>query len=219
MLEILVRYYPAFLGGAFVTLQLALIVWSVGLVGGIIVGVWRSTLKGIAKTIDSIFGMVIASIPVLVLLLWFHYPLQSQFNIAVNPFVTSAFVLSFYNALIISDQVRGAIGDFPRAYRSAAAVTGVSERDFMIHVMLPISFRTLLPGYLVSQVAALHLTLFASLISVNELFRVAQRINSIEYSAVEVFSLIALFYLVLSMPLLLLAKWAKSKFTLSGLDQ
>jgi len=85
--------------------------------------------------------------------------------------------------------------------------------------MIPLALRAALPGYLVSQVAVLHMTLFASLISVDELFRVTQRINALEYNAVGVFSLLALFYFVLSFPLLIVARLANERLAKLGLER
>ena len=47
----------------------------------------------------------------------------------------------------------------------------------------------------------LQATLFASLISVDEIFRVAQRINAVEYKPVEVYTALALFFLLVCLPL------------------
>ena len=116
-------------------------------------------------------------------------------------------MLSIYNAVTISELVKGAIEGFPSEFREVARVNGLSRGAFAREIMTPMLTHGFLPGYLSSQVAALHLTLFASLISVDELFRVAQRINSLEYNAVTVFSLLAIFYFVLSFPLLLLSRW------------
>jgi ABC-type amino acid transport system permease subunit len=55
--------------------------------------------------------------------------------------------------------------------------------------------------------------LFASLISVEEIFRVSQRINSLEYKPVEIYTALALFFLSISLPVNALALWLRSRFT------
>jgi len=114
-----------------------------------------------------------------------------------DSFYTAAVVFAFYNTLTIGEVVRGAIEDLPVAFSMVAQVTGVPRGTYMRTIMVPLALRAALPSYLVSQVGVLHMTLFASLISVDELFRVIQRINSIEYNAVEVYSLLAIFYFCL----------------------
>jgi His/Glu/Gln/Arg/opine family amino acid ABC transporter permease subunit len=204
---ILSAYSGPLLSGALTTLELAAIVWGVGLGLGIVIGTIRAWLPPFLKGLSALVFSAVSSVPILVYLLWFHYPLQAAFRVVVNPFVTSAFVLSMYNAVTISELVKGSIEGFPSEFREVARVNGLSRTVFAREIMTPMLTQGFLPGYLSSQVAALHLTLFASLISVDELFRVAQRINSLEYNAVTVFSLLAIFYFVLSFPLLLLSRW------------
>jgi His/Glu/Gln/Arg/opine family amino acid ABC transporter permease subunit len=213
MLDILVRYLPAFTNGALVTLELAVLVWIGGLAVGVPIGVARARLPAGARDVAAIFFLALASVPILVYLLWAHYPLQGALGIVVNPFITAALVLSLYNGLIVSDLVRGAILNFPEDYLTAARVMGVPLPLVRRNIMMPIVIQSSLPAYISTQVAALHMTLFASLISVDELFRQAQRVNAIEYRAVEVFSLLAIFYFILSFPLLALSKWLESRTT------
>ncbi len=211
MWDILLRYFPALVSGAAVTLQLVTIVWIAGTLLGILLGVVRASGAPRMRTASDIVFLAIGSVPILVYLLWAHYPLQGSLGIVVDPFATAAVVLSLYSGVIISDIVRGGILNFPREYIEVGRVNGVSASDIRRHIVLPIVLRASLPAYVAAQVTALHMTLFASLISVDELFRQAQRINSIEYRAVEVFSLLALFYFVLSFPLLLLSKWLDAR--------
>ena len=60
-------------------------------------------------------------------------------------------------------------------------------------------------------VVMLHMTLFASLISVDELFRAAQRINAQIYKPVEIYSAVGLFFLLVSLPLNGLALYLRRK--------
>ena len=72
------------------TLKLSLVIWSVGLVVGTLVGVASDKWKtGVGLPLR--FGsFVLSGLPVLVLLFWLHYPLQSILGIVVNPFYTAA---------------------------------------------------------------------------------------------------------------------------------
>ena len=187
---------------------------------GVALGVWRAARTGGSRRKGiTLFSTVASSIPVMVYLLWCHYPLQSALDISVNPFITAAVVFTLYNALVIGDIVRGSIKDLPISFSLAAQATGVPRSTYTRYILIPLALRAALPGYLGSQVAVLHMTLFASLISVDELFRVTQRINAIEYNAVGVFSLLALFYFVLSFPLLVLARVANGRLAQLGLER
>lgn len=109
----------------------------------------------------------------------------------------------------------GASGRFrlPAQYITAGRVSGMNTYEIVRYVQLPILFRQLLPTLMILQVGILHMSLFASLISVEEIFRVAQRINSIIYRPIEIYTALALFFLGVCLPINLLAAWLKKSFT------
>jgi ABC-type amino acid transport system permease subunit len=152
-------------------------------------------------------------VPVLVLLFWLHYPLQSVLGVIFDPFYTAAAALSLVNIVSIADLVATTLRDFPAQYVTAARVYGLSPAETTRRIQLPIIFRQILPGLLVRQVTILQATLFASLISVDEIFRVAQRINAIVYRPIEIYTALAGFFLLICLPLNGLAYFLEARFT------
>lgn len=213
VLDILVQYYPAFFGGLKVTLQLCAIIWGAGLVVGTALGVagarWRLWVGAPSRTVSFILG----SVPLLVFLFWLHYPAQALLDVVIDPFYTAAFTLSVVNVFGVADLVRGALGEFPQHYLIAARVTGLTGRQTVWNIQLPLILRQILPGVLLLQIAMLHTTLFASLISVEEIFRVAQRINAQIYRPIEIYSALGVFFLGVCLPVNAAAWWFKKRFT------
>jgi len=113
----------------------------------------------------------------------------------------------------VGEMVRQAVADFPRQYIIAGQVCGLDIRESVLKIQLPILFRQLLPGLMILQVGMLHATLFASLISVEEIFRVSQRINSTIYRPVEIYTALAFFFLLVCLPINLLAAYLKRRYT------
>jgi ABC-type amino acid transport system permease subunit len=154
-----------------------------------------------------------SAIPTLVILFWLHYPAQAVFNVVIDPFYTASLTLSLVNIFGMGEMVRQAVADFPRQYIIAGRVCGLSGRDIVTQIQLPILFRQLLPGLMTQQVIMLHATLFSSLISVEEIFRVAQRINSTIYRPVEIYTALAFFFLIVCLPINLAAAYMKKRYT------
>jgi ABC-type amino acid transport system permease subunit len=211
--DILITYHIAFLQGLAVTLQLCGIVWSIGITGGIALGVvsaqrpksWGRVTQGVS------FGF--SAIPALVILFWLHYPAQALFDVVIDPFYTASLTLCLVNIFGVGEVVRQAVSDFPAQYLTAARVCGMGTRQIVRHIQLPLLFRQLLPTIMILQVGILHMSLFASLISVEEIFRVAQRINSIIYRPIEIYTALALFFLAVCLPINMLAAWLKNRYT------
>ena len=213
LFQIIRDYHVAILGGLWVTLQLCLVIWTVGLCLGALVGIasnrWGHRV-GLPLRLGS---FILSGLPVLVLLFWMHYPLQSMLGVTIDPFYTSAATLSLVNTVLVADLVKGILRDFPNQYLIAAQVCGLSSTDTIIRIQLPIALRQALPGLLLIQVSMLQATLFASLISVNEIFRVAQQINAQIYRPIEIYTGLGVFFLVICLPLNGLALWLRRKYT------
>jgi His/Glu/Gln/Arg/opine family amino acid ABC transporter permease subunit len=213
VVDIIVEYRVAFASGLFVTLQLCLIIWTAGLFFGTILGVAAHYYPTGLGAFSRVGSFVLSGLPVLVFLFWLHYPLQALLDVVIPPFTTAAAALSVLNILIISELVRGVLRDFPSQYVVAARVCGMTPGQTFRYIQFPIIFRQLLPGLLTSQVYMLQATLFASLISVEEVFRVAQRINAQVYKPVEIYTALGLFFLAICLPLNGLALWMRKRYT------
>jgi ABC-type amino acid transport system permease subunit len=212
VLDILINYHIAFLKGLAVTLQLCAIIWGGGLILGGLLGLAGSKIKPVGVGSRGV-SFVLGSVPLLVFLFWLHYPAQAMFDLVIDPFYTAAFTFTVVNIFAVADIVRGSLHDFPRQYLTAAKVTGLTPRQTVFRIQLPLIFREILPSLLILQVSMLHVTLFSSLISVEEIFRVAQRINAQIYRPVEIYTALGVFFLAVCLPVNGFAYYLKKRFT------
>lgn len=211
--DIVATYLNDLVGGLQVTLHLNLIVWGSGIIFGTALGLVSARWPNSLGMSTRLFALIFVGTPFLVLLFWMHYPFQIILGIVVPPFITAALTLSAVNVFLVADLVRGVLEDFPTQYLMAGDVAGLSRRRIALSIQLPIALRQLLPRVLLVQIVMLHGSLFASLISVDEVFRVAQRINSRIYKPVEIYTLLAALFLVVTLPLYALAAWLRRRFT------
>lgn len=211
--SLLWSYRGEFLQGLVMTMKLCLFIWPIGLVCGTLLGIASSRWKRTVGSAARAASFVLAGIPVLVLLFWLHYPLQALLHVVVDPFYTAVGALALVNTIAVADGVRTVLDDFPRQYVLAALVCGMLARQTVLRIELPLIFRQLLPSLLVTQVTILQATLFASLISVDEIFRIAQRINSAIYQPVAIYSALALLFLAVCLPLHGLAGFLRRRYT------
>lgn len=213
VLDILITYHIAFLQGLAVTLKLCAVIWTAGMAGGVALGVVGAQYPHSWGRFTHAMAFGFSAIPTLVVLFWLHYPAQAMFNVVIDPFFTAALTLTLVNLFGVGEFVRQAVLDFPRQYIIAGQVCGMTNRAIVRHIQLPILFRQLLPGMMTQQVLMLHTTLFASLISVEEIFRVSQRINSTIYRPIEIYTALGLFFLAVCLPINLLAAYLKKRYT------
>ena len=213
MIEIILNYKEAFLQGLLVTLKLSVTIWGLGLVIGGLIGVLETKWKKSVGIPSRTLAFLISGVPVLVFLFWLHYPLQALAGVVIDPFYTAALTLTIVNVFAVSGIVRHGIDELPAQYIETARVCGLRRSKIFWRVELPLVLRYIIPPLLQTQVNMLHLTLFASLISVDEIFRMAQRVNAIVYKPVQVYSALGIFFLLVCLPLNGLALYLKQRFS------
>jgi len=205
------RYHAALLEGTVGTLKICVLVWAVGILLGIALGVTAARAQ---KTLGRLIywgSFAVSSIPALVILFWFHFPAQALLGIVVDPFWTACFVLAVINTVAVAEAVRAGVLGLPKEMTWTARAAGIPDRDIYARILLPLGIRSALPAIVFAQVIVVHMSIFASLISVNELFRTVQTINALEYQPIESYSILALFFIALCVPLGLLGIMLRGK--------
>lgn len=228
MIDILWDYRVGFLKGASVTFQLSLIVWVIGIFGGVLLLLLDSyidkkvlssrPLYSLLKTVASFFVIklgktVIPSIPILVLLYWFYYPFQGIFSVELSPFTIAAIVLSLVNIASTSYIIKQSIQELPEKYHTSALLCGLSSKEIFFKIKLPLIIRNTAGPILLIQLSMLHNSIFASLINVQDILWQTKLINSQVHRPIEVFTILALFFLVISIPVILFGNYLKDKYT------
>lgn len=212
LLGILIDYREAILRGLGTTLLICGSAWVVGMAGGVFLGYLAQKSRGFSRVLSAA-SFLLLSIPVLVLLFWLHYPAQAMLQVVINPLITTIVVLSIINVVLTGELIKKALDNFPLQYVSAARVCGISEKRIFSKIKLPLIFRQVLPGLITLQVSIMHMSLFGSLISVEEIFRISQQINSQIYRPVEIYTALALLFVAISLPLNILAQYLRNKYT------
>lgn len=206
-IEVIYEYRAAYTSGLLTTLKLCSIAWMVGLAGGAALALaseWRGEIIRLPMTLLS---RTSEAIPILVLLFWLHYPFQSSLGIVVDPFVTTALLLSVLNTLAVYGILDRALSQVPVDLTEIATVCGVSRHNTFWRIKLPLGLRSAAGSLCTAQVNVLQLSIFGGLIAVEELFRISQRINAQIYQPVAVYTGLAMFFLAVCLPLNILARY------------
>jgi len=211
MLDILIQFKFLFLQGFLTTIKLWASIILIGVPLGIIFGAIGARYSKTINILIHSLKFVTKVIPVLVLLFWLHFPFQAILGIVIDPFWTTIIALGFVNFIGVAFIIQSELKLLPVAYSDAGITLGMSKKQVIRHIELPILMRRVLPSISLNQAAMLEYTLFASLISVPELFRVAQSVNAMIYDPVSVYSLLVLFFVIILTPLHVFIAWYKKR--------
>ena len=211
--EILIAYQKGFSQGLLVTLELCLLVWGIGIILGSVVGILSAKYKKSIGFISKIVSSLISGVPIIVLMYWLYFPMQQQLDVDIPPFRIAVLALSLANIFMVADLVKNAIVDLPTQYLVSAKVSGLSEKTTLFKIQIPLIFKHLVGPILLVQVTMLHCSIFASLINVNEIFRQIQKINALVFKPIELYTALAVFFIVITVPMTLIAQFLKKKYT------
>lgn len=210
--DILSRYHQQLLGGLKVTLWLCVATYAIGLTAGVVLGISRYRAGNWLEIPCKAVSVLLSALPLLVLLFWLHYPLQYLLQVVIKPIYTSIAALSLIMTFMVADVVANALHGFPVDLVDAARVAGLSKKQMAWQIQWPIIFREAIPQLLFIMVVVLQGTLFTSLISVEETFRVAQQINSEIYQPVKIYTALAIFFILICAGLNLIGIYLRTRF-------
>lgn len=211
-IEVLWKYREAFANGFLVTLQLLTLTCLLGTVIGLLLEWLCHYTNGVLRRIIDAVALGFSSIPALVILFWLYYPAQSLLGISVSPFGTALTALVVMNSFAVYRITSDAMHEFPKQYVSTARVCGMKPWTIIRYIQAPLLFRAAIPRWIDQQVVMLQTSVFASLISVKEIFRASQRINSVVYQPVVIYTSMALVFLITAGSAIYLAKYLRQKF-------
>lgn len=211
-LQILWQYREAFESGFLVTLQLVVFTAVIGTLIGIALERVCDKAGRSLQYIADAAAFSVSAIPSLVILFWLYYPAQTLLGVSVSPFWTALAALTLMNSFAVYRIVADAVKDFPKQFIATAQVSGLTRAQTARYIQGPLLLRATLPRWIDQQVVILQTSVFASLISVEEVFRAAQRINSVMYQPVIIYTAMALLFLVTAGSAMYLARYFRTKF-------
>lgn len=211
--EILWEYKKAFVDGFSVTIKLVILTSLLGTFFGILFETLCNYTNIYIRRIIDLLALGLSSIPALVILFWFYYPAQSILNISLTPFTTALIALVLINSFTVYRITSDSIREFPKQYISTALVCGMKKWQIVRYIQGPLIFRSMIPRWIDQQVVILQTSVFASLISVEEIFRVSQRINSVVYQPVLIYTSMAIVFLLTAGSSIYLANYLRKKYS------
>jgi polar amino acid transport system permease protein len=207
----LAEYLPLLAHGALVTVEvfaLALVIatllgmlWALMRVSGV------TALTGFSKLLIN----TIRGIPILVQLFYIYFVFP-EIGIQLSAFEAGVIGLGFAYSCYMAEVFRAGIEAVDPGQVEAAQSLGMSRALILWRVVLPQAFKISLPPYGNTCVMLLKDTSQASIITVAELSFQGKLIASSTFKNTEIFTLVALWYLLMCIPLILIVGRLEKKF-------
>lgn len=128
-----------------------------------------------------------------------------------NRFVAGILILSIFGAAYIAEIFRGAIEGVSNSQFDAARSVGLSNYNMYRYIILPQAFAKILPALAGQLIYLVKDSSILSIIAVNEVTMKANEINSYTYSSFEAYVPLAIFYLIITIPISILIRRLERK--------
>lgn len=192
----IVRFLPSLAKGALMTLLLVLCTILVSPVGGLLIALGRiSTLRPVSGLCWFIIWFFRGT-PLLLQLFFIYYGLPSL-GITLAPFTAAVIGLGLNYSAYLGEIIRGAIQSIEHGQMEAAKAIGMSYSQAMRRVIIPQTYKRLMPPVGNEFIALIKDTALVSTIAMVELMRAADQMFN-TYFNITALVLAAAIYLVLT---------------------
>jgi polar amino acid transport system permease protein len=215
----------AFLQGLGLTVIMAVSAQLLGFVFGLILAFGRLSPRPIFWVPAAAYVWVVRGTPLLVQIVFIYSGLAAagivHFNdIQLGPVVfpgnlqAGILALAINEAAYMAEIYRAGIGAVDKGQAEAAKALGMPPFMVMRHVVLPQAFRIILLPIGNQFNIMLKNTTLVSVIGVSEMLLVTETINSATFRTFELYSVVAIYFLLLTSIWNLFMGWAEHRFAL-----
>ena len=197
MWELFLRAYPFLLEGLYVTILLGVSSFVLGSIVGMVVALSRLSNIGPLKVIAIVYLSIFRGTPMLVQIMLIYFGLP-QIGIVLEPIPSALIALSLNVGSYQSENFRSGILGVEAGQREAAASLGMTYWQTLRRIVLPQALRIAAPTIGNRFIALMKDTSLASVVTVVELTRVAERIGSATFRHMEMFVIVAIIYWLLN---------------------
>jgi len=208
------------------TVAVALCAWCIAFSLGSLIGVLRTLPNKACRAFGTCYVELFRNVPLLVQMFIWYFAVPEMMPDDVgrwmkrdmpNPeFTTAVVALGLYTASRVTEQVRAGIEAIPEGLVSAAVASGMSVRKVYQFVLLPISFRTIIPPLTSEFLTIFKNSSLALTIGLLELTAQIQQIAEYTFQGFEAYTAATVIYVFIALVATLLMHQIEKKMRIDG---
>ncbi len=183
--------------GILKTFQVTILSILFALFIGLFAGLGRISRITVLNRLATIYIEIVRGIPLLVQLFYIYYALGKMVHL---PRMTSAVVaMSFCYGAYMGEIFRAGLQAIPKGQMEAALALGLSRGQAIRKIILPQTFKIIMPPVGNEFIALLKDSSLVSILAVSDLLRRGREYASTSFRYFETYTIIALVYLVITL--------------------
>jgi putative glutamine transport system permease protein len=201
------------LSGLGITLWLVILSTALSLALGTLIGVMRVSPFAIISTFATGYVEFFRNIPLLIILFFVLNGLP-QAGLTLSFFATGVAGLTVYTAAYVAEVVRAGLQSISVGQIEASRSLGLTWAQTMRYVLLPYTFRIVIPPLGTLFIALVKNTSLCSAVAVPEILYQAEVVEGRTFNP-DIFLIAGLMYLLLTVPLSIIVNTIEQRFSLA----
>lgn len=190
---------PTLMQGVKYTLFISVVGLLIGFIIGIIVGFGRLAENKITYGLSTVFVEVIRGTPIMIQALYIYFAIPILLKTEINPVVAGITAISINAGAYIAEIVRGSVTSIDKGQMEAGRSLGLTRLQTMYKIIWPQAFRRMIPPLGNQFIISLKDTSLLTVIGVGELTRQGTIVVATNFRAVEIYTLVAILYLIMTL--------------------
>ena len=197
-LSLISNSIPLLIKGAGVTLEITALAVGFGLLVGLCLGLGQLSKSRILRWPCKIYVDVIRGTPLLVqiFIIYFALPIIGH---RIDPFVAAVTACSLNSGAYVAEIFRAGIQSISLDQMRAGLSLGMTTAQTMRYIILPQAIKRIIPPLGNEFIAMLKDSSLVSVIGFEELTRSGQLIIAETYATMEIWTVVAILYLVMTL--------------------
>ncbi|SFA77750.1 MULTISPECIES: amino acid ABC transporter permease [unclassified Bacillus (in: firmicutes)] len=167
---------------------------------GIVIAVMRIAPIKMLNWVGTAFVEFVRNIPVLIITFFFYFGLSSV-GVEFDGLTAGTIALAIYTAAFIAEAIRAGILAVPKGQMEAARSSGLTYNQAMKLIILPQAIKIVIPPLGNQFINLVKNSSILGVIAGLDLMYQADLISSRSFVTFDVYIFVALFYLILTIPL------------------
>ncbi len=192
---------PYLLKGVPYTLMISFGGLAIGFLIGILFGLMRISPTAWLRWPAVAYIEIFRGTPVLVQVLFIFYGLPQLLGMPIDALTAGIAAIAVNSGAYISEVVRGGVQSIERGQREAGVSLGLTRAQTFRYIIWPQGFRRMIPALGNQAIISIKDTSLFAVIGVGELVRQGQIYIATTFNALEVYLMVALMYLAITLTL------------------
>lgn len=211
-LSLIASSFPLLLRGAGLTLEITALSVGIGLLLGLLLSLLQLSKSPFLSIPAKVYVDFIRGTPLLIQIFIIYFALPNIVGHRIDPYVAAVAACSLNSGAYIAEIFRGGIQSISLGQYRAGLSLGMTNTQTMRYIILPQAFKRIIPPMGNEFIAMLKDSSLVSVIGFEELTRSGQLIIAETYGTLEIWTCVAILYLVMTLTISRFISWLEKRF-------